>query len=93
MDEGRVMAPGGVRAITGVPSEFGLQPDAADSVRRRKLASWVTHPENPLFARLMVNRLWHHHFGIGIESSPFIYNDHIYIASRNGYLYCLGGKD
>lgn len=33
------------------------------------------------------------HFGIAIESTPFIYNDHIYIASRNGYLYCLGSKD
>lgn len=27
------------------------------------------------------------------ESTPFIYNNRIYIASRNGYLYCLGTKD
>jgi outer membrane protein assembly factor BamB len=32
-------------------------------------------------------------FGITVESTPFIYNNHIYIASRNGYLYCLGTKD
>ncbi len=30
---------------------------------------------------------------VTVESTPFIYNNRIYIASRNGYLYCLGTKD
>lgn len=38
--------------------------------RRRALAEWITHPENPLTRRVLVNRLWHHHFGQGIVTTP-----------------------
>ena len=38
--------------------------------RRTALANWITSPENPLTARVMVNRLWHYHFGEGIVASP-----------------------
>lgn len=34
--------------------------------RRLEFARWVTSPDNPLFGRVYVNRVWHHHFGIGI---------------------------
>jgi mono/diheme cytochrome c family protein len=37
--------------------------------RRRVLAEWVASPENPLTARVMVNRIWQHHFGRGIVRS------------------------
>ncbi len=37
---------------------------------RRQLADWLTGPRNPLTARVMVNRIWHHHFGRGIVASP-----------------------
>jgi Protein of unknown function (DUF1553)/Protein of unknown function (DUF1549)/Planctomycete cytochrome C len=37
---------------------------------RMELAKNITSPENPLFARVMVNRLWHHHFGKGIVQTP-----------------------
>jgi cytochrome c553 len=43
------------------------------SYRRRNLANWITDPENGaghLLARVAVNRLWHHHFGQGIVSTP-----------------------
>ena len=33
---------------------------------RRLLADWIADPENPLTARVMVNRIWHHHFGVGL---------------------------
>ena len=33
---------------------------------RMQLASWLTQPDNPLTARVMVNRVWHHLFGAGI---------------------------
>lgn len=38
--------------------------------RRLALADWITHPENPLTARVIVNRLWHHHFGQGLVTTP-----------------------
>ncbi len=40
------------------------------SGRRMELARWLTSPANPLVARVMVNRLWQHHFGRGIVATP-----------------------
>jgi hypothetical protein len=34
------------------------------------LANWLTDPNNPMVARVMVNRLWHYHFGRGIVGTP-----------------------
>ena len=60
--------PGGVAALPG--AEFGLDSKASGQERRKKLADWITDPENPLFARVMANRLWHHYFGVGIVNTP-----------------------
>jgi hypothetical protein len=38
--------------------------------RRAALANWLADPKNPLPARVMVNRLWHHQFGRGIVATP-----------------------
>jgi mono/diheme cytochrome c family protein len=67
---GEVVAAGGVAAIQGPSASFGLPPDAPGAERRRKLAAWITHPENPLFARVMMNRIWHYHFGQGLVKTP-----------------------
>jgi hypothetical protein len=67
---GGVVSPGGVAAVRGPKSDFGLAPGATDVERRKKLAEWVVSPENPLFARVIVNRVWHYHFGTGIVETP-----------------------
>jgi cytochrome c553 len=43
---------------------------ARSSGRRTALANWIASPDNPLTARVIVNRLWQHHFGRGIVRSP-----------------------
>src|SRR5262249_23691726 len=47
-----------------VPSKVGT------TGRRTALANWLAAPDNPLTARVMVNRLWHYHFGRGIVGTP-----------------------
>jgi hypothetical protein len=49
-----------------------LPPDDApqSSGRRTALAQWITSPDNPITARVMINRLWQYHFGTGLVSSP-----------------------
>jgi hypothetical protein len=74
--EGDVVAPGAVASVSGVSANFELQPDASDADRRRKLADWITSPKNPLFPRVIVNRIWQYHFGQGLvtTSSDFGFN-------------------
>ena len=44
--------------------------DLNSTGRRTALANWLASPENPLTARVMVNRIWHYHFGRGIVGTP-----------------------
>ncbi len=45
-------------------------PISAEAARRLALADWIVAPANPLTARVIVNRLWHHHFGTGLVDTP-----------------------
>ncbi|MCA9062673.1 MAG: PSD1 domain-containing protein [Planctomycetaceae bacterium] len=48
-----------------------LQELPADTERpRTQLADWLTSEENPLTARVIVNRIWQYHFGQGLVSTP-----------------------
>ena len=54
---------------TGAPATTLPPADGRTSGRRLALATWLTSPDNPLTARVIVNRIWHHHFGRGIVST------------------------
>jgi hypothetical protein len=41
----------------------------ASSGRRLALAQWTTSPQNPIVARVLVNRVWHYHFGQGLVAT------------------------
>jgi hypothetical protein len=56
-------------AITSLRSPL-LAPNTPEQQRRVELARWITRDDNPLAARVMVNRIWQHVFGIGIVGTP-----------------------
>jgi hypothetical protein len=57
----------------GAVSVLGLlkiPPRSLEHMRRAALAAWIVRPENPLTARVIVNRVWHYHFGHGLVETP-----------------------
>jgi len=59
-------------AVLGAPAPNFPEPPAgaASTGRRRVLAEWIASPQNPLTPRVMMNRLWQRHFGVGIVPTP-----------------------
>ncbi|HEY1599967.1 MAG TPA: DUF1553 domain-containing protein, partial [Pirellulales bacterium] len=68
--QGTEVTPGGIAALAGSDANFSLSADAPEAQRRAALAHWITSPQNPLFARVIVNRVWHYHFGMGLVDTP-----------------------
>ena len=54
------------------PADARIVPPAGGRAtgRRTALANWLTDPSNPLTSRVIVNRVWHYHFGRGIVATP-----------------------
>jgi hypothetical protein len=67
---GPLMKPGFIEVITvGNPPTEIPRPDGQTSGRRLALVQWIASPQNPLTARVIVNRLWQKHFGRGIVAT------------------------
>ncbi len=56
-------------ALTRIATRPPISP-GNERERRTALAEWIASEENPLTARVMVNRLWHYHFGRGLVETP-----------------------
>ncbi len=67
---GQVAVPGALQAVTGSLARFPLSDPNQEGERRAALAKWLADSANPLTWRVIVNRVWHYHFGKGIVDTP-----------------------
>jgi Protein of unknown function (DUF1553)/Protein of unknown function (DUF1549) len=65
-----VVVPGFLSALDPNPAAIVAPAHQRTKGRRLALANWIVSPENPLTARVLVNRLWQQHFGRGLVSTP-----------------------
>ena len=56
--------------LSMIGKPLALSADTPEQDRRVALANWIASPDNPLTARVIVNRLWHYHFGTGLVDTP-----------------------
>ena len=66
MQKREVVAPDALTVL----GTLGMAVEEPEQKRRVRLAEWIASPQNPLTARVMVNRLWHYTFGAGIVDTP-----------------------
>jgi mono/diheme cytochrome c family protein len=66
LDDPTVRAKFAERKLAG----YSLKPEATEAERRTALAEWLVQPEHPLTSRVLANRIWHYHFGVGIVDTP-----------------------
>ncbi len=69
--KGSRMEPGVLTVAARAEPSFPAPPGSAKtSWRRKHFAEWIASKDNPLTARVIVNRIWQHHFGEGIVRTP-----------------------
>ena len=70
-----VVSPVSLSAFTQRVPEYALDKNSPEKQRRIAFAEWLIDPKHPLTARVMVNRIWHYHFGRGIVATPSDFGD------------------
>lgn len=66
----------GLRVDPGWHEVLGTIPSELKPTPRQALAEWLSNPENPLVARVWVNRIWQMHFGRGLVATPGDFGTH-----------------
>lgn len=77
--KGEEVLPASFELVKGKEGAYELAADKTEADRRVALAHWITSPHNPLTARVLANRVWHYHFGVGIVDTP---SDFGYMGGR-----------
>lgn len=67
---GEAVEPGFLSVLGSAIPSITPPTSGGSSGRRRALADWIAAPENPMTARVMVNRVFQHHFGRGLVRTP-----------------------
>ena len=70
---GEEVSPGFPQVLEGANPPVTSPPGGPS---RAALAHWIADPRHPLTARVMVNRIWQHHFGRGLVGSPSDFGTH-----------------
>lgn len=69
--QGDLVEPAFLGILGGGPAKVESRPEGSRTTgRRMELANWIASTDNPLATRVIVNRLWQHHFSRGIVRSP-----------------------
>ncbi len=77
--KGDPVVPASLAVLSKVIGPYELDDKTPEGKRREALAEWIVDSENPLTPRVLVNRLWHYHFGTGIVDTP---SDFGYMGGR-----------
>ncbi|MBQ15906.1 MAG: hypothetical protein CMJ65_02150 [Planctomycetaceae bacterium] len=92
---GRVVSPGVPAVLSNPRVPFVVRPPwkgATQTGRRLALARWVTQPEHPLTSRVMINRIWKHHFARGLVASLSNFGQTGFEPTHPGLLDWLAGE-
>ncbi len=77
--QGNEVTPASLVVLKKTMPAYQLPADAPEAQRRQALADWMVDPKNPLTPRVLANRVWHYHFGVGIVDTP---SDFGYMGGR-----------